>query len=40
MNEREPYSSDLTDKEWALLEPLLRRALYGRKRKRRGVPPQ
>ncbi|MQK95101.1 transposase [Escherichia coli] len=40
MSERKPYASDLTDKEWALLEPLLRRALYGRKRKRRGAPPK
>ncbi|GIV11839.1 MAG: hypothetical protein KatS3mg021_2449 [Fimbriimonadales bacterium] len=40
MSERKPYASDLTDKEWALLEPRLKKALYGRKRKRRGAPPK
>jgi len=34
------YPTDLTDEEWAILEPVLTRALYGRKRKRIGPPRQ
>ncbi len=32
--------SDLTDKEWSVLEPILRGALYGDKSRTRGHPRQ
>jgi serine/threonine protein kinase/transposase len=35
---RKPYETDLTDDEWAILEPVLKRALYGDKTKTRGHP--
>jgi len=35
---RKPYETDLTDDEWAILEPILQRALYGDKTKTRGHP--
>ena len=35
---RNPYETDLTDDEWAILEPILQRALYGDKTKTRGHP--
>jgi transposase len=35
---RKPYETDLTDDEWAILEPVLKRALYGEKTKTRGHP--
>ena len=35
---RKPYETDLTDDEWAILEPILKRALYGDKIKTRGHP--
>ena len=35
---RKPYETDLTDDEWAILEPILKRALYGDKTKTRGHP--
>jgi transposase len=38
MRKPKTYPSDPTPKEWAVIEPLLRRALYGRKRKRLGAP--
>ncbi|GIV09300.1 MAG: hypothetical protein KatS3mg019_1391 [Fimbriimonadales bacterium] len=33
MSTRPNYHSDPTPKEWAVIEPALKRALYGRKRK-------
>ncbi len=38
MSQRKPYPSDLTPQQWAILEPILRKALYQRKRKHRGAP--
>ena len=35
---RKPYETDLTDEEWTILEPVLKRALYGDKTKTRGHP--
>jgi putative transposase len=35
---RQPYETDLTDDEWAILEPILTHALYGNKTKTRGHP--
>ena len=35
---RKPYETDLTDDEWAILEPSLTRALYGDTTKTRGLP--
>ena len=35
---RKPYETDLTDEEWTILEPILKRALYGEKTKTRGHP--
>jgi putative transposase len=35
---RKPYPTDLTDEEWNILEPLLKKLLYGRKRKLVGAP--
>jgi hypothetical protein len=35
---RKPYETDPTDDEWAILEPILQRALYGDKTKTRGHP--
>jgi len=35
---RKPYETDLTDDEWAILQPILKRALYGDKIKTRGHP--
>ena len=33
---RKPYETDLTDEEWTILEPILKRALYGEKTKKGG----
>lgn len=38
MRKPKTYPSDPTPKEWAVIEPLLRRALYGRKPKPLGAP--
>ena len=35
---RKPYETDLTDEEWTILEPILKRALYGEKTKTRAHP--
>jgi transposase len=35
---RKPYETDLTDDEWAILESILKRALYGDKTETRGHP--
>jgi len=35
---RNPHETDLTDDEWATLEPVLKRALYDDKTKTRGHP--
>jgi transposase len=35
---RPAYETDLTDEEWATLEPILQHALYGNKTKTRGHP--
>lgn len=40
MMQRTPYPSDLAPQQWAVLEPILRKALYGRKRKLLGTPRQ
>ena len=34
---RKPYETDLTDEEWTILEPILKRALYGEKTKKGGL---
>ncbi len=35
---RKPYPTNLTDKEWKVLEPILTHALYGNKTRTRGHP--
>ncbi|GIV10159.1 MAG: hypothetical protein KatS3mg019_2250 [Fimbriimonadales bacterium] len=38
MSTQPTYPSDPTPEQWAVIEPILKRALYGRKRKLIGAP--